>query len=358
MQEPKTLEVVIESEGTEIDPDGYSLSVTNQAIRSVTVNDNEMYSNIFENSVEVELTGVANNCRVDGSNPRTINLNNSDNAGFTSFTVDCTTDIRGLIAYELTEDGNVYSDLYLRNEDRTVNTPITNTANSSEREPAISPDGLSIVYTDGRYVYIMDSDGSDVRQIISDGYNSAPSWSPDGNQIVFERFITSEIPDLYIMDRDGDNLRNITSTETVAERDPDWSPGGERIVFSSNPEGETNIFSILIDGSGLTELTSGSSADSEPEWSPSGDRIAFTRFISGSGSKIYIMNSDGSSPTEMTPSSMSEGSPTWGPEGSRMAYEVLSDGVYQIYIYSIDFSDVIDTYFTFDNDQNPHWNFR
>lgn len=358
VQVPKTLEVVIESEGTEIDPDGYTLSVTGESDRLVKVNDDVMYSGIYDNSVEVQLSGAASNCRVDGDNPRTVNLNNSDNAGFTSFTVDCTKDLRDFIVFELTENGGTYSDIYVRNENRTVENAITNTANASEIEPVLSPNGLSIAYSDGRYIYVMDSDGSDIRQIIEDGYNTSPAWSPKGDEIVFERFVSSEIPDLYVMNKDGSGLRNITNTESIAERDPDWSPDGELITYASNAKKSLGIYTIRPDGSEETALTASASEDSEPEWSPSGDRIAFTRFIQDLGSKVYIMKSDGSSATELTPSSMEEGSPSWSPDGTKMAYEVRSDGVYQIYIFSIEFNDVINTYFTFSDDESPHWNYK
>ncbi|HKK24953.1 MAG TPA: IPT/TIG domain-containing protein, partial [Gracilimonas sp.] len=89
VQQPKTLEVVVSTQGTLQDEDGYTLSVTGQDDRIVQPNDNVLYNDILENSVQAELTGVADNCVVEGNNPRTIDLNNSDNAGYTEFTVSC-----------------------------------------------------------------------------------------------------------------------------------------------------------------------------------------------------------------------------------------------------------------------------
>ncbi|MDZ7807218.1 MAG: PKD domain-containing protein [Gracilimonas sp.] len=89
VQQPKTLEVVVNTQGSMQDEDGYTLSVTGQDDRFIKPNDNVMYSDILENSVQVELSGIATNCMVDGENPRTVDLDNSDNAGYTEFTVSC-----------------------------------------------------------------------------------------------------------------------------------------------------------------------------------------------------------------------------------------------------------------------------
>ncbi|MFP8488611.1 IPT/TIG domain-containing protein [Gracilimonas sp. Q87] len=86
--EPKTLEVVVSTDGPA--GDGYTLSVTGQDARFVEPNSSTLYTGILENEVSVELTGLGNNCTVDGENPRLVNLNNPDNAGFTAFNVTCT----------------------------------------------------------------------------------------------------------------------------------------------------------------------------------------------------------------------------------------------------------------------------
>ncbi|MDZ7807217.1 MAG: IPT/TIG domain-containing protein [Gracilimonas sp.] len=86
--EPKTLQVEISTEGPT--GDGYTLSVTGQDSRFVEPNGSVLYSDIFENEVTVELSGLGDNCTVGGENPRVVDLNNSDNAGYTAFNVSCT----------------------------------------------------------------------------------------------------------------------------------------------------------------------------------------------------------------------------------------------------------------------------
>jgi TolB protein len=50
--------------------------------------------------------------------------------------------------------------------------------------------------------------------------------------------------------------------------DPSWSPDGQRIAFSSERDGNLEIYVINIDGSGLTRLTDHPGDDSSPAWSP------------------------------------------------------------------------------------------
>ncbi len=355
IQYPGTLEIATSTTGQYLDPDGYTVSVTGQADRSIDINDTIQYSNIYDTEVEVSLSGIEGNCQVEGQNPRTVSLDNSDRWGFTTFEVTCVRDLRGSIVYMSDADGN--KEIYQRDAYAVDVNNISNTSAVDESQPAISPDGLSIAYVSGGMLYVMKSEGGGVQQLTKDGVNASPSWSPKGDKIVFERSEKSGASDLYIIHADGSGLQNITNTPGVSERDPDWSPDGSKIVYASNRYSAMNIFTILPDGTGETQITDSKADDVEPEWSPSMNRIAFTRTEPGNSSKIYIMNSDGSSQSRLTGSLNEESHPTWSPDGSMMAYEVFNDGYYHIYVFSVDYQDIIRSSFTKGNDRYPHWNF-
>ena len=60
-------------------------------------------------------------------------------------------------------------------------------------------------------IYVMDSDGSNIRNLSNHtGTDYAPSWSPDGSQIVFNSD-RDGARDIFIMDEDGSNVRNLTN---------------------------------------------------------------------------------------------------------------------------------------------------
>ncbi len=90
----------------------------------------------------------------------------------------------------------------------------------------------------------MNADGSNpVRLTNEPGDDFAPSWSPDGTQIVFvsDRDQTAGIYDLYIMNADGSGVSRLTN-DTAIDYSPDWSPDGKKIVFRSHHDGPADIY--------------------------------------------------------------------------------------------------------------------
>ena len=103
----------------------------------------------------------------------------------------------------------------------------------------------------GSEIFVMNADGTNVRQLTSTEYdNFWASWSPDGTQIAFtsDRGRGTEI---YLMDADGTNVRQLTKTNFESFR-PVWSPDGNQIAFSidQGASGIANIFIMNADGSG------------------------------------------------------------------------------------------------------------
>ena len=153
----------------------------------------------------------------------------------------------------------------------------------------------------------MGSDGSNPRRLTTDG-GQFPSWSPDGGYIAFssDRDGNDEI---YVMDADGSNPRRLT---TDGGTNPTWSPDGRHIAFESGFE----ICVMESDGSNPRCLTVDDFSIisfSELSWSPDGRHIAF---YSGLGA-IYVLelrqegsdetfSDHGDSPSTATPVAVGE----------------------------------------------------
>lgn len=126
---------------------------------------------------------------------------------------------------------------------------------------------------------------------------TSPSWSPNGQEIVFVSDRSGK-PMLYIMDRDGSNSRRITYDFAYCGS-PAWSPRGDRIAFTALDDGRNmNIYTIAPDGSDAVRLTSGGSNES-PSWSPDGRFIAFSSTRAGTAD-IYVMEADGGNVRRLT----------------------------------------------------------
>lgn len=95
-----------------------------------------------------------------------------------------------------------------------------------------------------------------------------------------------------------------------------------KIAFSSNRDGNFEIYVMNPDGSAQTRLTNNPAADRLPAWSPDGTRIAFLR-TSGSSSDLYVMNADGTGQTLVTNILYPLGRARWSPDGTKFIFGAI-----------------------------------
>jgi len=109
------------------------------------------------------------------------------------------------------------------------------------------------------------------------------------------------------------------------------------VVFSSNrAEDRFNLFRMNIDGSGLTQLTSGGPNATRPAISPDGTKIAYS-----SGVSLRVMNSDGSGVETLASTYTWVGSVDWSPDGSKLVYTESGggSGVWKLHVMNADGTD-------------------
>ena len=97
--------------------------------------------------------------------------------------------------------------------------------------------------------------------------DEAPSYSPDGDEIVFVSFRDGNA-EIYKMDSDGANEQRLTSSPGT-EKSPTWSPDGRWIAFVGEADGSFELFVMRSDASGLRRLTRTPGDELAPAWSPS-----------------------------------------------------------------------------------------
>jgi WD40-like Beta Propeller Repeat len=188
-----------------------------------------------------------------------------------------------------------------------------------EWDPSWSPDGRRLAFRgyygagDGAYdLYIIDANGCHVTRLTHRMNGTRSSWSPAGRQIVFS------VPlGMYVINADGSGLRQLLGGERYAYGvdAPAWSRGN-RIAYARYlpSQHRTEIYAVNADGSGNTALTRGAPGFGQPAWSPDGKSIAFVANPS-STSSIEVAAADGRGVQRVSPRSWTSYSPTWTPGG-------------------------------------------
>jgi TolB protein len=168
-------------------------------------------------------------------------------------------------------------------------------------EGTLSPDGRTIVFTsleDGDLdIYTMNVDGTNVRRLTTaPGYDGGPFFSPDGTKIVYrawhptdtaltnyrqllaERLVRPNRMELWVMNADGSDQRQITSLGG-ANFAPYFTPDGRRIIFSSNyrnPRSRNfDLYLVNLDGTDLEQVTTHEEFDGFPMFSPDGKQLVW-----------------------------------------------------------------------------------
>jgi len=149
--------------------------------------------------------------------------------------------------------------------------------------------------------------------------------SPNGNQIAFSAGTLRKGYELFVINLDGSEQKQIGEVDSVV--DLSWSPDGSKIVFSSDEDGDWEIYTINIDGTNLLQLTENNVYDGSPVWSPDGQQIVFEseRDVNW---EIYIMNIDGSKPKRITSNSIPDIDPSWSPDGTHIIYSSARERLY------------------------------
>jgi TolB protein len=206
--------------------------------------------------------------------------------------------------------------------------------------------------TGNKELYLCDYDGANVYQLTGNGsINLSPSFSPDGQKILFTSYMHDD-PQLYQYDvRDGkvDLLAAYPGINSAARLSPD----GENIVCALSRDGNAEIYLLHRSGKIKRRLTYTSALESSPCWSPNGKEIAFSSDRTGSP-QIYLMDRDGVNVRRLSYIGGYNDSPDWSPKGDKIVYLSRVNGRFNICTIDVT-GDNFRVLTERGNNENPHW---
>jgi TolB protein len=185
--------------------------------------------------------------------------------------------------------------------------------------PSFSPDGSRILFANRAAegptsLWTIDNTGENA-DLLYAGPNTivAADWAPVGNRIAFAMAVDQ--PDSYevfIMNDDGTNVRQLTRGLPGIGGSLDWSPDGKHLLLYAGLPGDKNIFLVDVDAETAAQLTNGGN-NAACSFSPDGQWIAFNSLRNNDQADIFIMRPDGSDLRQVTNDPEPDWQPQWEP---------------------------------------------
>jgi TolB protein len=189
-----------------------------------------------------------------------------------------------------------------------------------------------VLYVSGGRIWVVDSDGFGPRPVSAAGTAMSPAWHPDGTHLAYAQFVGSGwsimVEELSGGARPLPAPRGLNAT-------PTFSPDGNVIVWAHGGESGTDLFATTVFTNGpARRITVGRGSDNtSPTFSPDGRRVAFTSGRSGHP-EVYISDADGTNAELLTPYKFGDQSyrsdPDWSPDGRTVAFQAQLAGRFQV----------------------------
>jgi hypothetical protein len=177
-----------------------------------------------------------------------------------------------------------------------------------------SPDGGELLYDATDDIWAKPVDGSPARRVVAlEGPDAEGTWSPDGTRVAFVHGGTEQSAGVYVVRRDGSDLRHVAATGSAPVRRVRWKPDGTAVVFEATRTegvGPRNIplttSSILLAGAEGSVLRHLRDHVGRPLPSPDGGQLLVDAMAVSAGGfetpkpGVYVMNADGTCLTLVT----------------------------------------------------------
>jgi Tol biopolymer transport system component len=226
-------------------------------------------------------------------------------------------------------------------------------------EPSLSNDNKRVVFSTGdgfaRNLSIMNIETKEVTILTSNEFeDSHPRWSPDSQRIVFQREDTLGNRDIWIMNVDGKEDRNITKTINYNEQHPRFSNDGKYLIFDANKdEGSLDtefhnyeIYKLHLESGKISRLTVWSGWDMYASFSPDNKYMVWRRtvLVDEAGSKnfeIFVKNLETGEERNISNHEAYDSNPHWSPTADLIVFASNRNGTMNLYTMKRDGSALV-----------------
>jgi Tol biopolymer transport system component/predicted Ser/Thr protein kinase len=203
--------------------------------------------------------------------------------------------------------------------------------------PAVSPDGTLIAFSrpgpsGATRIAIAPLAATGLASLVTgdeDGLwdHENPAWSPDGVNVCY-----SDFRDLWVIAAAGGAARRLTTAQ-ASDDHPAWSPDGREVVFSSAREGTAALWAVPAAGGEPRRLTLGTGPETEPSLSRDGHRLAYSTSVSGGD---VVLVDPRSRQVHRVPGVRDESSPALSPDGRTLVFSSNREGSYDLWAQALD----------------------
>lgn len=356
-----TLRVTTATTGTPTDPDGYRVTVDGGEDRAIAINATITVEAIAPGAHSVLLSELSPECTVVGENPRMVTVAAGSMTEIT-FSISCMSGSGRLQITSATLGSAPDPDGYVLQVDAVLehtlepNETITLDLPAGEQSVLLTglATGCAVMGDNPRLLTVTGGSLTQSKFIVSCPGSAAGqvafTTDRDGND------------EIYLVNADGTGLRRLT-THPAADLQPTWAPDGSKLAFASDRGGISNIYVMDANGKNIINLSQGGGDDFLPAWSPDGSKIAFVRDVGGANFwDIIVMDADGRNQVNVTNNPDFAAAPEWSPDGRKLAFESDRDFdvnpeefTYEIFVMEADGTGVTNITNHDANDEFPSW---
>lgn len=198
---------------------------------------------------------------------------------------------------------------------------------------------LAFTYTKEKKsdIYVADFKELTIEPLVaSPGNDEAPSWSPDGQRLVFHSDMSGE-KEIYLIDADGKNLKQLTK-KGGADENPSFSPDGKWIAYQAGRiEGGSEIALTDTDGKVFKTIVANPEQrltikNVTPKFSPRGDEIYFVTDAKWPGWDIAVYSVAQKQSKRLSIGLGSYIRPTPTPDGSALTFAYGADDQFDLWM--------------------------